>query len=377
MLRQLADAGRVIVVVTHSLTFLDDCDQVLLLAPGGKTAFCGPPDELATGDGSHRLGRHLHDRQRRSRRRAAAVPRRQSRAGPRSRARLESLSDRPAQTATPARTSVWRQISTIARRQVRLLMADRGYLAFLAVLPFIVGLLPLTVAGHAGFGHPPSDGSAPFEPKHLIALTSFAAILMGTTLTVRDLVGERAIFRREQAAGLSASAYLLAKIAVFGAVAVIQSAILVLVVTAPAIGKPAPVGRGGAGQPDVGVVRRCRGDVRGCGRTGTCGFGAGADQRSGHRAAGGGADGATGARRRIHPGDGPAAARDHRLAHARAVGFRGHRIDGRSDQSRRRNRATMRIGSTPRRRGSSTWPCWECWPSSSPASRGGGSGSRL
>ena len=56
---------------------------------------------------------------------------------------------------------------------------------------------------------------------------------MGTTLTVRDLVGERAIFRREQAVGLSASAYLLAKIAVFGAVAVIQSAILVLVVTAP------------------------------------------------------------------------------------------------------------------------------------------------
>ena len=115
-------------------------------------------------------------------------------------------------------------------------------MVFLALLPFIVGLLPLTVAGQAGFGHPPSDGSAPFEPKHLIALTSFAAILMGTTLTVRDLVGERGIFRREQAAGLSASAYLLAKIAVFGTVAAIQSAILVLVVTAPAIGKPAPAG---------------------------------------------------------------------------------------------------------------------------------------
>ena len=97
------------------------------------------------------------------------------------------------------------------------------------LLPFIVGLLPLTVAGHAGFSDPPPDGSAPFEPKHVIALISFAAILMGATLTVRDLVGERAIFRREQSAGLSASAYLLAKIAVFGAVAVIESAILVLV----------------------------------------------------------------------------------------------------------------------------------------------------
>jgi len=47
MLRQLADAGRVVVVVTHSLAYLDVCDQVLLLGPGGKTAFCGPPSELA------------------------------------------------------------------------------------------------------------------------------------------------------------------------------------------------------------------------------------------------------------------------------------------------------------------------------------------
>ena len=46
MLRQLADAGRVVLVVTHSLTYLDVCDQVLLLAPGGKTAFCGPPGQI-------------------------------------------------------------------------------------------------------------------------------------------------------------------------------------------------------------------------------------------------------------------------------------------------------------------------------------------
>ena len=37
MLRALADAGRVVVVVTHSLACLDVCDQVLLLGPGGKT----------------------------------------------------------------------------------------------------------------------------------------------------------------------------------------------------------------------------------------------------------------------------------------------------------------------------------------------------
>ena len=58
------------------------------------------------------------------------------------------------------RTGVWRQISTIARRQVRLIVADRGYFIFLALLPFLVGLLPLAVAGNAGFGKPPPQRRA-------------------------------------------------------------------------------------------------------------------------------------------------------------------------------------------------------------------------
>lgn len=52
MLRQLADAGRVVLVVTHSLTYLDVCDQVLLLAPGGKTAFYGPPSQIGPSMGT-------------------------------------------------------------------------------------------------------------------------------------------------------------------------------------------------------------------------------------------------------------------------------------------------------------------------------------
>ena len=53
MLRRLADAGRVIVVVTHSLRFLDMCDQVLLLAPGGKAAYRGPPGDVGEAMGLH------------------------------------------------------------------------------------------------------------------------------------------------------------------------------------------------------------------------------------------------------------------------------------------------------------------------------------
>ncbi len=52
MLRQLADAGRVVIVVTHMLSYLDTCDQLLLVAPGGKTAYCGPPDQIGDAMGT-------------------------------------------------------------------------------------------------------------------------------------------------------------------------------------------------------------------------------------------------------------------------------------------------------------------------------------
>ena len=66
---------------------------------------------------------------------------------------------------------------------------------------------------------------------------SIAAVFMGTALTLRDLIGERAIFRREQAVGLSAGAYLSAKFAVFCVFAIIQAAVVTGIVL---VGKGAP-----------------------------------------------------------------------------------------------------------------------------------------
>ena len=45
LLRGLADDGRTVLVVTHSVLSLDVCDQLLVLAPGGTIAYFGPPEE--------------------------------------------------------------------------------------------------------------------------------------------------------------------------------------------------------------------------------------------------------------------------------------------------------------------------------------------
>jgi ABC transport system ATP-binding/permease protein len=240
MLRRLADAGRVVIVVTHSLTYVSMCDQLLLLAPGGKTAFADPPAQIRAAmgstdwadifarvstdpDGVHRafLARH------------PAAPRR------------PSPTAGAAPLGRPPRTSRWRQVGTLTRRQTRLITSDRGYFAFLALLPFVLGVLSLAVPGNTGLGN--ANPTAPEEPIDILILLNIGAVFMGTALTVRDLVGERMIFQRERAVGLSASAYLMAKVIVFSVAALIDTAVMVAMMT---IGKGAPshggvlVGRG-------------------------------------------------------------------------------------------------------------------------------------
>src|SRR6202034_4502612 len=133
--------------------------------------------------------------------------------------------------------SLFRQFSTIARRQVRLIFSDRGYFFFLALLPFIMGSLSMSVPGDVGFGIPNPMGAAPNEPGQIMVLLNIGAVFMGTALTIRDLIGERSIFRREQAVGLSTTAYLLAKIAVFCIFATAQAAVATFIVR---LGKGAP-----------------------------------------------------------------------------------------------------------------------------------------
>jgi ABC-type multidrug transport system ATPase subunit len=234
MLRQLADAGRVVLVVTHSVSYLDVCDQILLMAPGGKMAFNGPPSQVGEALGTTNwadifanVGADPDEANRRfleqgGRRPEAKAPDRES----------------PADLGDPVHTDLVRQFSTIARRQVRLVISDRGYSVFLAVLPFLIGALSLTVKGpKPGLGPADPLGLAPTQPQYIMVLLNIGAVFMGTALTIRDLIGERPIFRREQAVGLSTTAYLLAKVFVFCVFATVQAAIATFIVR---LGKGAP-----------------------------------------------------------------------------------------------------------------------------------------
>ena len=232
-LRRLADAGRVVVVVTHCLSNLDVCDQVLFLTPGGKMAYFGPPNQICDVMGTANWADLF-----------ARVGMEPEEVNHEFLARVGTSghdpvhpSPRPTLPPCPPKCHRWRQVLTLLRRQLRLVVADRGYFTFLVVLPFILGALALLVPGHAGLGVADPRGPVPDEPAQILMLLNISAVFMGTALTIRDLVGERAIFRREQSAGLSASAYLLAKIGVYGTGATMQAAILAAIVL---VGKGGP-----------------------------------------------------------------------------------------------------------------------------------------
>ncbi|MFW0794763.1 FHA domain-containing protein [Gordonia sp. CPCC 205515] len=222
-LRRLADAGRVVVVVTHSLTHLSMCDQVLLLAPGGKTAFSGPPGDVGPAMGTTDWADIF-----------AFVADQPDAAHQRHLARSRPRPPAPPPAAPPGvpeavpQSSGFGQCSTIARRQVRLIFADRGYLIFLMVMPVVLGLLTLVIPGDYGFAVDRPRGTGT-EAIMLLLVLVIGGTFMGAALTIRDLVGERDIFERERAVGLRPGAYLGAKVLVFFAAAIAQSAIMLAI----------------------------------------------------------------------------------------------------------------------------------------------------
>ena len=221
--------GRTVVVITHSTDNLDKADLVLLLAPGGKIAYVGPPGELMPFFSGRLDGETTYSN-------IYSLIARQP-----EQARAEFATSSLAQPAAPLlpqqqahgeasrrRRRLLPQTLTLLGRQARLMMADRSLLVFTLALPVVVGLLTLAVGAGDGF-RAATETKAVGDPRILLVVLVFGAVLMGMVPSVRQLVGERPIFIREAGVGVRPSAYLASKIALLGVVCAIQSALMATV----------------------------------------------------------------------------------------------------------------------------------------------------
>jgi ABC-type multidrug transport system ATPase subunit/pSer/pThr/pTyr-binding forkhead associated (FHA) protein len=241
-MRDLAHDGRTVIVVTHSVANLDTCDRLLVLVPGGKIAFYGPPAEGISYFGLPGWAEVFQAFERYPDRDwagefAASPEYRQYVAGQRPKPAARKAPAGQAQLPAappPQHRGSFRQLSTLTRRYVRVIAADRGYLMFMALLPIILGVVIRLVGSKQGLAGLPGSNTNASETLVLLVV---CACLAGAASSVRELVKERAIYIRERAAGLSSGAYLASKLMVLGVISVVQSVVIVLL---GLVGRPLP-----------------------------------------------------------------------------------------------------------------------------------------
>jgi ABC-type multidrug transport system ATPase subunit/pSer/pThr/pTyr-binding forkhead associated (FHA) protein/ABC-type multidrug transport system permease subunit len=226
-LRTLADDGRTIVVVTHSVAQLDICDYILVLAKGGRTAYFGPPKsaltfleksswpevfEMLEATPATELASRFRESE-------YFVP-----------ASVTAPPARPVPTALSSarQQSVFSQIATLSRRQLSVIVSDRSYIGLIVAFPFLLGILPRV--GPAPHRLDPLPNGIPnVDAQMLLLVVVLCACFMGMANSIREIVKEKAIYRRERAIGLSIMAYIGSKVVVLLIITALQSIVFTII----------------------------------------------------------------------------------------------------------------------------------------------------
>ncbi|MFB7234234.1 FHA domain-containing protein [Streptomyces sp. NPDC056269] len=228
MLRGLADDGRTVVVVTHSVLSLDVCDRLLVLAPGGRVAYYGPPADSLGFFGfdewpeAFEAFENDRDRDWAGLYRSSRFQRRYvDDATARPNVPVPGAAPVEREPAPPPKAQSWgSQLRTLVRRYTAALSADRTFLAIMIALPFVMGAMARALS-EGGFNQE--------STLNVLLILCVGGVLTGAANAVRELVKERTIYRRERAVGLSRSAYLASKVVVLGTITVVQAVVLTLV----------------------------------------------------------------------------------------------------------------------------------------------------
>jgi ABC transport system ATP-binding/permease protein len=215
LIRQLADGGRIVFLVTHDVTpsILAMVDHLMVLAPGGSLAWFGPPADACRYFGVRsadeifaRLPEH-----------EGAEWGKRFRDGPSFRTfvrtrehllGLDGLASRGRGRRLRQRRSLVRQFFTLAFRYFRTKRRDRmGLLILLAQAP-VLGLFMWIV-------FPAPDPPAMF-------MLSLSSLWFGASGSVRELIADRAVWRREARIGIGTLPYLMSKVVVLGLLVAFQ-----------------------------------------------------------------------------------------------------------------------------------------------------------
>jgi ABC-type multidrug transport system ATPase subunit/pSer/pThr/pTyr-binding forkhead associated (FHA) protein len=230
-MRDLAHDGRTVIVVTHSVANLNLCDQLLVLVPGGKIAYFGPPREGL---------RHFNqpgwaevfqafeaepNRDWAAEYRNSIYYRQYVAPGMENAMAIQGRVPKAGAAAAPKTSNRFAQMSTLVRRYSAVIASDRGFLYLLVGVVLGLGALvrafPLPNGGFVG---PGNDGA-----QSALLILVLCACFSGALNAIREIVKERPIYARERGTGLSAGAYLASKVIVLGVISAFQAILLVAI----------------------------------------------------------------------------------------------------------------------------------------------------
>jgi ABC transport system ATP-binding/permease protein len=238
LLRELADQGRTVLLITHATENVMLCDQVVFMARGGNLAFFGPPQDALTYFGVQRFNeiyRKVENERSPEEWQAEYAKSSYFKKYIADRQKSLSIQDDSRKTkkrmrkvesgAKVKRTSGWRQFLILSERNLAILARDRiSLLLMLAVAPML-GLLDLVAWPRTlldiKLGNPSLTISMLFTA---ILIT----IMVGSVSTMREIVKEMDIYKRERMIGLQIAPYVFSKVWVAVLLSVYQAVIFVL-----------------------------------------------------------------------------------------------------------------------------------------------------
>ena len=220
-LRNMADNGKTVILVTHSTLQLQMCDRIVFMGKGGRLCFYGSHDEALQFFGVESIVdiySMITDAPEAWRERYNAF------ASPAARSRQQG------KAPVPLRKSRLQQLRILCSRYGKLVANDRQrLLLLLAQAPILAVLISLVANGNQ------------FDEynitKSLLFALSCSAFWVGMLNAIQEICKERTILKREYMTGLSLSAYLGSKLVVLGVMCIVQS-ILVTGIFALLIGLP-------------------------------------------------------------------------------------------------------------------------------------------
>ncbi|MEU8584562.1 FHA domain-containing protein [Streptomyces abikoensis] len=225
LLRGLADDGRTVLVVTHSVAELALCDKLLVMAPGGSVAYFGPPEEALNFFGYETWAdvfsafENYRDYDWAGRWKGSQHY--QMYAADIDAVAPQSVHVQPQVVRPPVPQSWGSQLWTLMRRYSSVIASDRGFLALMLLLPAVLGGVSTLIPSDYGLGAP--------APRHfnqdagtIMLILAVGMCFSGAANSVRELIKERVIYERERAVGLSRSAYLMSKVIILSLITVVQ-----------------------------------------------------------------------------------------------------------------------------------------------------------